>query len=165
MNRSLSFRTAKIATIAASFAWIAGCAGDETVQPVATSPSYKGTLDLEIRGTADITIEGAAPPEMKVAILVNGAAAPHLLDDGTKLEGAGRVEPLPEAGMELYAAKLSLPADPEGPCGAEPRSVALSLTRRTKASRVAGALTVYCGASFSGVPQRVLRITGQIQRI
>ncbi|MFO0591912.1 MAG: hypothetical protein U0441_30475 [Polyangiaceae bacterium] len=148
----------------AAVAFFSACAPDETVHPVETSPSYAGKLDLEIRGAADVTIAGATPPETKMTIVVTGASAPHLLDDGTKLEAPARIEPFPEAGLELHVAKLTLPPDPEGPCDMKPRAVAISLSRRTSGERTAGAITVYCGDAFSGVPARVFRLTGALQR-
>ena len=99
-----------------------------------------------------------------MSVKVAGAEAAHLVDDGTVLEGPGRVEPLPEAGSELLAAKLSLPADPAGPCGAQGRAVALSLHHRAGAARFAGALTVYCGDQHFGVPARVLRLSGTLEQ-
>ena len=121
-----------------------------------------GTLDLEIRGSAEITLTALPGSDTQTTVVVTGAAAPHLLDDGTKLEGAGRFEPFPEAGTELFAAKLSLPADLAGPCGAKPRAVALSLVHRTAAPRFAGALTVYCGTDHFGIPARVFRLSGTL---
>lgn len=151
-----------LATAACAVLACAACAPAETVSPVPVPRTLAGTLDLEIRGTADVTLTGATPAETKATVLVNGAAAPHLLDDGTKLEGSGTFEPLPEAGTELFAAKLSLPADPDGPCGTQPRAVALSLVHRTAAPRFAGALTVYCGTDHFGVPARVFRLSGTL---
>ena len=149
----------------ATIAFLPACTGDdETVHPVETSPSYAGELDLEIRGAADITIAGATPPETKITIVVTGASAPHLLDDGTKLEGPARIETFPEAALELHVAKLTLPADPAGPCADKPRAVAVSLSRRTSGERTAGAITVYCGGAFEGVPARVFRVSGALQR-
>lgn len=143
-----------------------GCA-DETVNPVGTtttaaSSSYSGTLDLEIRGTADVTLDLANSPEIKIKITTTGAEAPHLLDDGTTLEGAGRIEVLPEAGSELHVAKLSLPADAAGPCGAKTRSIALSLHHKKGGSHFGGALTIYCGDDHFGIPARVLRLSGTL---
>lgn len=130
--------------------------------PVPTAPSYAGRLDLEIRGAAEITLTATSKTEMKASLVVTGAAAPHLLDDDTNLQGFGRFEPLPEAGLELYVAKLTLPADAEGPCGTDPRAVALSLSRRGTSPRFAGALTIYCGTSHSGIPARAFRLSGTL---
>ena len=138
------------------------CTPAETVSPVPIPSTTSGTLDLEIRGSAEITLTALPGSDTQTIVVVTGAAAPHLLDDGTKLEGAGRFEPLPEAGTELFAAKLSLPADLAGPCGAKPRAVALSLVHRTAAPRFAGALTVYCGADHFGIPARVFRLSGTL---
>ncbi len=137
-------------------------ATDTDSHPTEKAPSYTGKLDLEIRGAADITLTATTKTETKITILATGAAAPHLLDDGTKLEGSGRIEPFPEAGLELYVAKLTLPADAEGPCGTDPRAVALSLSRRGTSPRFAGALTIYCGTSHSGIPARVFRLSGTL---
>ncbi len=122
-------RTARtvLAAIACVVLACAACTPTETVSPVPVPSTTSGTLDLEIRGSAEITLTALPGSDTQTIVVVTGAAAPHLLDDGTKLEGAGRFEPLPEAGTELFAAKLSLPADLAGPCGAKPRAVALSL--------------------------------------
>ena len=157
-------RTARtvLAAIACVVLACAACTPTETVSPVPVPSTTSGTLDLEIRGSAEITLTALPGSDTQTTVVVTGAAAPHLLDDGTKLEGAGRFEPLPEAGTELFAAKLSLPADLAGPCGAKPRAVALSLVHRTAAPRFAGALTVYCGADHFGIPARVFRLSGTL---
>lgn len=156
-------------TIAVTFAatWT-GCAG-ETVNPAPSTTttssaptSFTGKLDLEIRGTADVTIDLSTSPETKVKITTTGAEAPHLLDDGTTIEGPGRFEPLPEAGSELYVAKLSLAPDAAGPCGAKGRSIALSLHHKKGATHFGGALTIYCGDDHFGIPARVLRLSGTL---
>ncbi len=157
-------RTARtvLAAIACVVLACAACTPTETVSPVPVPSTTSGTLDLEIRGSAEITLTALPGSDTQTTVVVTGAAAPHLLDDGTKLEGAGRFEPLPEAGTELFAAKLSLPADLAGPCGAKPRAVALSLVHRTAAPRFAGALTVYCGTDHFGIPARVFRLSGTL---
>jgi hypothetical protein len=145
---------------------ITGCADQETLVPPtpdAPAASYGGTLELEIRGSAEVSLTGTSPQETQVSVKITGAEAPHLLDDGTTLEGPGRFEPLPESESELYVAKLALPADPQGPCGAEPRAVALSLHHRKPGTRFAGALTIYCGTRHYGVPARVVRLTGTLE--
>ena len=166
----LAIRPFRLVSQVFSIAFAVGSTGcqSETVNPVPTTTtalgpsSYAGKLDLEIRGTADVTLDIAASPETKVTITTTGAEAAHLLDDGTTLEGAGRFEPLPEAGSELYVAKLSLPPDAAGPCGAKNRSIALSLHHKKGASHFGGALTIYCGDEHYGIPARVLRLSGTL---
>lgn len=135
---------------------------DTDSHPTPSAPSFTGKLDLEIRGSADVTLTGADANKMKATLTVTGAAAPHLLDDGTTLQEWGTIESLPEAGLEMFVAKLSLPADPDGPCAASPRAVALSLYHRGTSPRFAGAITIYCGTAHFGVPARVLRLSGTL---
>lgn len=154
-------------SITAAITW-SGCGGGETQSGATTTTtaaangSYAGKLDLEIRGTADVTLDVTNSPETKVKLTAAGAEAPHLLDDGTTIEGPGRLELLPEAGSELYVAKLSLPADAAGPCGEKARSLALSLHHKKGASHFGGALTIYCGDEHHGIPARVLRLSGTL---
>jgi hypothetical protein len=137
-------------------------ATDTDSHPVPSAPSFTGKLDLEIRGSADVTLTGGDANKVKATLTVTGAAAPHLLNDGTQLQEWGTVESVPEAGLEMFVAKLSLPADPDGPCAASPRAVALSLYHRASSPRFAGAITIYCGADHFGVPARVLRLSGTL---
>jgi len=79
------------------------------------------------------------------------------------LSGSGRIESITEAGATLYTARLSAPAQPAGPCGAQPVSLALSLHRQGANATVHGGLTAYCGAEqWHGVPPRVLRLAGEL---
>jgi hypothetical protein len=63
----------------------------------------------------------------------------------------------------MYTARFDAPADPTGPCGSDPISLALAVRRRGKDAHVGGALTAYCGKDvWHGVPARVLRLAGDL---
>jgi hypothetical protein len=84
---------------------------------------------------------------------------------GEALSAPGRVEAFPEADATLYTARFGAPADPAGPCGDRPVSLALSLHRAGGNDHLGGALTAYCGeGAWHGTPARVLRLAGDIAR-
>lgn len=157
MSRLAAFFTASL------FLSLAACADEETLQQQPPVPSFEGTLDLEIRGTAAVSLRSTGPTDTTVSLTITNAAAPHLLDDGAKLEGPGTLEQLPESASELYVAKLSLPADPAGPCADQPRAIALSLHHRLGTPRFAGGLAIYCGTEPRGTPTRILRLSGTLE--
>jgi hypothetical protein len=136
-----------------------GCAEGEP----ATSNLLAGTLSVDIRGTATISIERQPGGTAKITLSVDETGAAGLFDAATPLSLAGRIEAFPENESELYTAKTSLAASPAGACGSEPVSLALSLHKRGKNARVGGALTAYCGKDrFHGVPARLLRLSGEL---
>lgn len=136
-----------------------GCGGEEKSAPAGTS--YAGTLAVDIKGTADVTLAVAPDGALDVTLDVHAKEAEGLV--GSKLSAKGRVEAFPENDSELYAAKLSAPATAGGPCGKEPVSLGLSLHRRGKNERVGGSLAAYCGeGKYHGVPVRILRLTGSL---
>ncbi len=124
-----------------------------------TSPAPQtmiGTLDLEIRDSATVTIA----PDGKVSLEVTAGFG--LLEEGAKLVVAGRTERLAESSATLYTARFDVPPQ-SGPCKAAPISLALSLHRQGGNATVYGGLTAYCGAdTWYGVPVRVLRLAGQL---
>jgi len=81
---------------------------------------------------------------------------------GEPLVGPARIDAFPEANATLYTARLSAPAQPGGPCGDEPVSLALALHLDADAGYMAGGLTPYCGAdTWFGVPAiEPLRVSG-----
>jgi len=121
-----------------------------------------GSLALEIRDTADIEIvPGSDGVTMTVTLSLSSGFG--VAPEAEPLSGQGRIEPLPEAGATLYTAKLAGPAQSDGPCGAEPVSLALSLHRQGANAPVHGGLSAYCGADqYYGVPVRVLRLAGEL---
>lgn len=121
-----------------------------------------GTLTLELRDEAVVTIEGSgAAPTISVEV-TNGHG---VMPSGERLVSPGRVDDYPEAGMTITTARYSTAGDTSGPCGAGPTSLALSLHRDGDNGRVGGALTAYCGAdTWYGRPVRVLRLDGQLPR-
>lgn len=132
------------------------CDGDDT-----TNRPLEGTLFIEVLDTADVRIETLAGETMKVT--VTSHASFGLIPANTPLEAEGFVEALPETGDTLYTAKLAAPANPSGPCGDAPVSLAFSLHRRGDNPTVFGGMSAYCGADrWYGTPARVLRMTGPL---
>lgn len=154
MNRIIPLVIA--ATMAAP---VAGCV-DEKLAPVDTT--LRGTLTLELRHSATIEIvepnDGSAT-RVTLTLDESFGVAPA----GTELSGRGTVERFPEGDGALYTAKLSGPAQPAGPCGDQPVSLALSLHRQGENSIVHGGLSAYCGEDrWHGSPPRVLRMSGEL---
>jgi hypothetical protein len=135
------------------------CADSTTTNPAAVT--FKGTLAVDIRGSADVTLAVRSPSEMDATVTL--ADGYGLAASGAPLTARGRIESFPEAAAwQLYTARFSSPPIAGGPCADKPVSLALALTRRDGNARVAGALTAYCGdATYAGVPARVLRLTGE----
>jgi hypothetical protein len=128
-----------------------------------SNPAYLSStiaIAVDIRGSGRLTLHQKSATDVDVGVTLDdgyGLVAPN-----TTLGGAGRVEVFPEArAWQLYTARFSAPPNTGGPCGAAPVALALALTRRDGNARVAGALTAYCGSAYSGVPARVLRLTGE----
>lgn len=128
---------------------------DAPANPV--DDSIKGTLEAEIRLTVDVTITKAGD-----VTLVLGEGDFGVLDANTRLSAKGAIEALPEADVTMYTAVFSAPKRSKGPCGEQPMTLALSLLRRGGNARVGGGLTAYCGASATGVPARLLRLSGDL---
>lgn len=142
---------------------VAGCGkGDDASSSGGTPPgTMQATLAVEIRDTADVTIVPRGSDATAVTLAFS--AGYGLFDPAAPLSAPGRIEAFPEAGMTLYTARFSAPAVASGPCGAQPVSLALALTRRGRNARVGGGLTAYCGAdTWSGVPARIVRIAGDL---
>ncbi|MCC6552316.1 MAG: hypothetical protein IT372_04745 [Polyangiaceae bacterium] len=139
---------------------LAGCAADEALSPL--DQPLAATLSVDIRESAALRIDGQGP-DVKVRLTLSKGFG--VAPAGEALSGPGRVEAFPEAAATLYTARLAAPADPSGPCGDRTVSLALSLHRAGDAAHVGGALTAYCGEGvWSGVPARVLRLSGDIAR-
>lgn len=136
----------------------AGCYIDDPLPPVERPVVVEGDLAVDIRSSAHVTLS-LTGDELGATIAMDKGfgVAP------AGLEGKGTVERFPEARTVLYAARFDAPADLEGPCGAEPVSLALALHRRGDNTRVGGSLTAYCGAAtWYGVPAKVLRLSGDL---
>lgn len=141
------------------------CADKEDLAPVPQGHSYTGTLAVDIRGTAAISIDVAPDGSVTASIQPDMLGAGGVLDPSTKISAPGTIEPFPETSSEMYTAKFSIPARPDSPCGTTPISLGLSLVRRLGNSHVGGSLTAYCGADhFYGVPARVLRLSGDLPK-
>ncbi len=138
------------------------CADSATTNPV--RPTYQGTLAVDIRGAVDVTL---SPSDQGLDVTLAGWQDGYALFDPAKpLTAKGRTETFAEStSWEVYTAKFAaLPAS-GGACGDKPVSLALSLARRDGNPRVQGSLTAYCGGVASGVPARVLRLTGDAPRL
>lgn len=143
---------------------LAGC-GDDPVPAAAGTAAvsaYAGTLAADIRGAIEVRIDLGAGRATTVDLRWGSDATLATLGGATGITGAGTREGLPEGNAELYTAKLSLPADPAGLCGAEPVALALSLVRSGSNRRAAGSLTAYCGDRHFGVPARIYRLSGEL---
>lgn len=147
----------------ASTTLLCACGNDETVTPVPQAKTYEGTLDVDIRGHAAVTITVPPSGAPEIQLTVDSVNAAGLVDASTALKASGRVDAFPENDSVLYTAKFSQPALSGGPCGDQPVSLALSLHRRGTVTRVGGSLTAYCGKEhFFGVPAKILRLSGDL---
>ncbi len=136
-----------------------GCEGDAPAPPPAR---LAGTLSFEVRDSADVVLELAADGR-SLRVTLETTASHGLLPAGSPLVADGRVAAFPEASGVLYTAKLQGPAQPDGPCGAEPVSLALSLHRSLDDAMVLGGMAAYCGHDrYDGVPVRILRLAGEL---
>jgi hypothetical protein len=80
----------------------------------------------------------------------------------TTLSAEGDLLSFPEAKYQIYTLKFQGPAVPEGPCGSDAISYALSLTRHEESAEVIGGIAVHCGDSLDGRPVRMLRLRGEL---
>lgn len=146
----------------AALVFVVGTLGCHDFTEASGGTRLVGTLSLEIRHTADLQI-AVAPDGVGADVSLTLSEGFGVAPAASALRSAGRVEPVPEAGATLYTARLSAPAQPDGPCGAEPVSLALSLHRQGDNAVVHGGLTAYCGADqWHGIPPRVLRLAGEL---
>jgi hypothetical protein len=136
----------------------AGTMGEPGPAPRPRTTVLTGDLDLDIRSQAHVALTVSGFHVTAALTLSKGfgvVTAP--------LAGEGHVERFAEADLTLYTAQLDAPADPSGPCGAQPVSLALSLRRRGTDAHVGGSLTAYCGAAtWHGTPARLLRLAGDL---
>jgi hypothetical protein len=160
MNRTRLFLAVPLFAVASLVAF--ACTDSTSIQPV--RPAYKGTLAVDIRGTVDVSLTPSDQGlDVTLASFQDGYA---LFDPKTPLTAKGRTETFAESpGWEMYTAKFATVPATGGACGDKPVSLALSLMRKDGNARVQGSLTAYCGTSYSGVPARVLRLTGDAGRI
>lgn len=141
---------------------LGGCYVNDPLPPGPKAPQKSvltGDLDTDIREKThvELTITGT-DVEASIALTASYGVAPT-----TAITGAGHVDSFREADVVMYTARFDAPADPSGPCGAEPVSLAFAVRRRGKDAHVGGALTAYCGKDvWHGVPARVLRLAGDL---
>lgn len=118
-------------------------------------------LELELRDKVSVSMEQSG--EDVLTVTLTPSAGYGLMAPNVALTGEGRLERYVEASSILYTARFSSPAEPSGPCGNEPVSLALALHRQAGNDRVTGGLTAYCGpGQWHGTPKRVLRIAGTL---
>src|SRR5688572_1678946 len=87
-------------------AWLGlGCSSEEAVDPVVRGPVYRGTLDVEIAERADIVMEGDGEDGFAFALTPQGKAGEGFVVAGVTVEGMGKVEAFPEAGLGLFVAQ------------------------------------------------------------
>lgn len=117
--------------------------------------NIEGTLAVDIRQSVAVKITPAGDLD-----LVFGDGDFAFFDPNSQLHGKAATEPFPEASMVLYTATFSLPARASSPCGTQPITLHLSLSRRAQNARVGGGITAYCEGSK--VPARVFRLSGDL---
>lgn len=141
---------------------LAGCFQDEPLPPGVTPPDpvvMSGDLETDIRDTTHVSLSiTGADLTASLSVTRTFGVVP-----GAAISGAGHLESFPEAEMVMYTARFDAPADPSGPCGAQPISLSLSLRRRGQDAHVGGVLAAYCGKdTWHGVPARMIRLTGDV---
>jgi hypothetical protein len=150
-----------LAAILAAFALalpLAACDQDGTVN---LPPASTGSVAVEIIDTAQVVIQPTPDGAFDVSLAFQSDYG--LFDPTSPLTAHGRIDAYPEVDMIAYTARLSAAAYPQGACGTSPVSLAMTLTRRSGNAHVGGGVAVYCGAgTYSGVPQRILRLQGDV---
>jgi hypothetical protein len=151
---------ALVAWLASLAAVLAACGQDGTQS---LPPASTGTVAVEIIDTAQVVLQPTPDGAFDVSLAFQSDYG--LFDPSSTLTAHGRIEAYPEADMVAYTARLAAPAYPQGggACGASPVSLAMTLTRRSGNAHVGGGVAVYCGAAtYSGAPQRILRLQGDV---
>ena len=147
----------------------AACSSDEADPTPQKDPDLgpvteviSGTLDLDIRNSANVRLELRRERVDAQLIFDQGFG---VIPESADQAGVGRVVRLPESDTVMYTAKWSVEPQPGGPCGAEPVSLSLVLHRRGPTELVVGGITPYCGKDrYFGVPARApLRLSGPIK--
>jgi hypothetical protein len=137
--------------------------GDEppAQPPSDTGTTFGGTFAIDIRGSIDVSMKQTGDV-LDVELVGRDMDFAGFFAPEEKLHAKGTLERFPEADLTLYTGIVSLPARSASPCGAQPITMALSLSRRGTNLRLGGGLTAYCGDRAVGVPRRVFRITGSL---
>ena len=154
-----------LATLGLTFAWatfalatfalaLAGC-DDGTTKKPPKPEVVSAELEMELRDTLSITIEGT-----RYAFTMS--AGYDIFPDGHTLEGEGHIDTLPEASATLYSVQMASETLAGGPCDGETADVSLSLHRQDATSTVVGGISVYCAVPQEGVPVRVIRLFGTL---
>lgn len=137
-----------------------GCVPVETIDPVPQAKTVVAALDIDIRGATVLSATGVSADDVTMTLEIGETTHTDLLPNGAVLVSQGRIEPIPEAGAEIYMAKLDGGTSKSGPCAGQALSWSLALHHRIGTLRAAGGLTAYCETSH--VPIRVLRLTGTL---
>jgi len=153
-----------IACAMACASLVASCSKDDAGGgPDTKSNVVAGTLAVDIRQTVDVALTPRGDGVKFDGVLTFADGDFQYFDAHAVMQGAVTLSTFPEAQTSMYAATLSAPARASSPCADQPLTLALSLVRRGSNARVGGGLTVYCGSGkTSGVPARVLRLTGDL---
>jgi hypothetical protein len=143
-----------------------GCGKDADTP---TAPYAYGTLAVDIRQSVVVKLSHPGTASASGALdgvdveLTFAAGDWPLFDASQPLSARGRIEAFEEAAMTMITARYALPARKGSPCGDQPISASLALTRRGKNARVGGGLTFYCGQGvYAGVPKAILRFSGDL---
>jgi hypothetical protein len=144
---------------------LGGCDDAAVPVPGATGASgepsaWEGELSAELRGFADVSLDGSSDDAVTVRVAVREVATDGLFDAAQPLVATGRRERFPEAASELYVA--TFPGVAASACPGGHATLALALHRRPPDARFGGGLSAYCGAAASGTPARVFRLSGTL---
>jgi hypothetical protein len=144
------------------FAFLAvACSSNEEEKKQPPAEVLTGTLDVDIRDTADVAITTRADTLTATLTISNDWG---VLPKGEAISGKGRVERFPEADVTLYTALIDVSAQSGGPCGSDPLTLALALERSGAGGYVVGSLTPYCGKNTDSgnYARNPLRLSGQL---
>ncbi len=135
----------------------ATAADDDSAPPYVQK--YQFALAIEVQFQA--TLKLAQNPNGNLTAAFIPQQGFDVLLAGTTLLGSGQLWSIPEANGRMVMLRLNGPAAPNGPCGNNPISYAVSLTAKASNAYMVGGLTAYCGANtFTGSPARVMRLAG-----
>ncbi|MEJ7734002.1 MAG: hypothetical protein WKG00_33005 [Polyangiaceae bacterium] len=163
LTRSVCGSALRATMLAALTVALASC--DDAAGPLPRAgagegSAWEGELSAELRGFADVSLDGSADDAVAVRIEVRDVATDGLFDAAQPLVAIGRRERFPEAQSELYVATFA--GVPASACPGGQATLALALHRRPPDARFAGGLTAYCGAEPKGTPARVFRLSGTL---
>jgi len=133
-------------------------AGDDDAGPPPFSRFRDLDLTLEFRNSARLLLWERDEGLLYAMFTAGEGLGNDLIPANTLLEGGGGILRFPESHFEIYTIHMTGPAIPEGPCGAEPVRLVLTLTGQQAASERIGGIAAYCGDETAGLPKRMLRV-------